>query len=300
MDENEQYSKLGKELNDFRSRNKLSQTEIGKELGISQIQVSRIERGEAHLASNLVSKIQKLLKKPIIEYHFETKVVEDKMWRYAYHVYPEKFSGDSVIIESKSLADKTVIFHSDAVGNDVTAGLSAEIINLSAQAVISMLNIGCSSESIYYKFNRMLKGMKSKFRGDPSINIMLASQNFPKIEFINGGMPDIYLYRQKESNLDKLSNQRSPAVGLLPSKEFVCSMSVNLQKGDALFSFSDGFIDFFKEQSSTPLDLFLVTIVSAYKGEAQSIGNRLAKHLTDSAKNRTISDDLSFLTISRK
>jgi serine phosphatase RsbU (regulator of sigma subunit) len=273
---------------------------VGKELGISQVQVSRIEKGEVRPAENIIAKIQKLIKKPLIEYSFKLTTDEDKNWKYAFHVYPEKYSGDSIVVDSKSLPDKSVIFHTDAVGSDVTAGSNALLIEICSQAAISNLEIGSSPEAAYYRLNKMYKNIRTSIRGEPSLSMIFANQFFDKIEFVNGGMPSMLLCKQKENKAQVLEEYRFPAVGLLPSKEYVSATSIKLEKSDVLFSFSDGFVEFFKMYSNLPLEIFLATIANAYKGDSESIGNRLIKHMSDISKNRTISDDLSFIIISKK
>lgn len=293
-------AQLGRELAEHRKRFSLTQTIVGKQLGISQAQIARIEKGDVAVTENIIAKIQKLLRKPGLEYTFKVNSKEDKTWKYSYCVFPEKYPGDRVFFDDESLPDKTCIFHADAVGSDLAASTNADYLNILFECLLSSSDTGLSGELLYYRINKTIKNTKSYWRGEPSLNIILTHRNFDKIEIINAGMPDMRAYCAKDGQLKRAHKLRFPPPGAHPIKDFVSTTTVNLEKGDVLFSFSDGFTELTKRTIGTEIDSLLTTLTNAHKGDPEGIATKLSKNLTEFTKNRVISDDLSFLVISKK
>ena len=109
------------------------------------------------------------------------------------------------------------------------------------------------------------------------------------------------LIKKRQKKVTNLSEKKWPPLGGLKKSDTPYSESISLDRGDALFSFSDGFTEEFKKHSSKSLNTHLVSVTTALKGDAESIGVKLLKILGDILKRgKAIEDDISFLIISSK
>src|SRR4051794_5162510 len=106
---------LAQKLVEYRKDKNLTQGQLAKKLGITQVHVSRIEQG-SNPSPSLAIKISSLLGELIQRSAAEAKSFRDKNWSLSYFVLGGQRSGDRVLFYPKKFSDSIFLAHVDAEG----------------------------------------------------------------------------------------------------------------------------------------------------------------------------------------
>lgn len=293
-------SKIGEALLKFRTQNNLAQQDVAKRLGISQAHISRIEKGLIDTSPALASKIQKLTKLPIRDLQFNNLTsLEDLNWRYSYFFYPEKHCGDRVITDSSASPDRTWVLHCDSAGSDLTAAKDADLLVVAFESfLLALSGLGVGVDYCYSALNKSIRKTKDLWRDEPSANIALTHSAGNRIELINGGMPNPYLFKRDTEKVSKIECTPLPPLGASSLKVLPKPITLELSKEDVLLFFSDGFLELVKRYMREDFVALLETICRIQRGDVSGVGTKLLSTLEEKLTVPRIEDDISFLIMS--
>ena len=293
---------LKQRLKSFRQATGLTQKALAKQLGVTQVHVSRIEKGTTHISKNLEIKILSIIggsdQYPDIKIELDT----DDCWDIASFVLAQNRSGDRILIDKKSFRSRMVLFHCDSPGHDSNSKYMSNYLAVGLGGILGSIfnDLVCTPEFIYSGLDKMVRSTKNFWLGAPSCNIFVFNRENKKIQILNAGMPSIWLTRKGTKEVRNAEDKKWFPLGEKKRNQWPFSQEVILAKGDALFSLSDGLVDEFKEHSTIPLKKHISSISHSLKGDAESIGTKLLVILEKIIKTSTIKDDISFLVVSKK
>lgn len=293
---------LKEQLKNFRKAEGLTQKKFADELGISQVHISRIENGSAGLSKSLETKILSIIGRTGQGINAGLRLDTDKNWSIASFVLADDRSGDRILVNKKNLESRTILLHCDSPGHGLNAKYMSDYLTVGFESVLSTIlsDLICTPEFIYNNLDRMVKNTRHLWAGGPSCNILVFNQESRKIQILNAGMPNMWLTKGGAKDIVEVEDKKWPPLGGARRKGWPFSKEIILERGDALFSFSDGLIEAFKAHSTLPLRRHISSISRSLKGDAESIGTKLLVILNDKIKTSKTSDDISFLVVSKK
>ena len=298
---------LGIYLKKYREEHDLRQKDIAEKLGITQAHVSRIESdGDLLISKSLKEKILAITGftyKNKYDFIQSLEVDSDGHWDFARFVFGGKASGDRIRLNTKIFDSKTVLFHCDAQGHDRVAKHMSDGLVVALEATLEAIqnDLVCTPEFIYKNLNQVIKNIKD-FLGQSghSCNIMVLNRENSKLQVLNAGMPNILLTRRGTKKISIVQDKKWHPLGSSPSKVWPFSAEIMLERGDTLYSFSDGFLDAFKHNITNSLETHILSIAHLLRGDAESIATKLLKTLSELLQVSKADDDLSFAIISKK
>ena len=110
----------------------------------------------------------------------------------------------------------------------------------------------------------------------------------------------MWITHKGQEKITKPETRKWPPLGNFSKKTLPFSEEVEIQKGDTLYSFSDGFIDEFKDHLTIPLEEYILSTFNALSGDAESMGTRLLLALDEAMGDIDVRQDISFVLVSRK
>ena len=294
--------KLGEKLKNFRKKKKMTQGEMAKILGVTQAHISRVESGRANFPKKLEERVLSLTLGGPENVGFLLELTDDDIWNFAYFVLKKASSGDRVHINKNTLSGKTVLFHVDASGNDRVAKHMSDNLIIGLESMLATLqnDLLCTPEFIYRGLDIMVKNTRTFWRGEPSTNILVFNRESGRIQILNAGMPSVWTTCKGRQEIKKMETRKWPPPGSSSKKALPFSEEVEIKKGDTLYSFSDGFVDEFKEHLTIPLEEYILSTFHSLSGDAESMGTRLLLVLDEAMKNVDVQQDISFVLVSRK
>ena len=294
--------KLGEKLKNFRKKKKMTQGQVAKILGLTQAHISRVESGKAKLPKRLEERAHLLVLGELRNTKFLLELTDDIIWNFAYFVLEKASSGDRVHVNKNTFRGKTVLFHVDSSGNDQTARRMSDNLIIGLESILGTMqnDLLCTPEFIYKGLDCMVKNTRTFWRGEPSSNILIFNRGSGKIQILNAGMPNMWITRKGQEKITKPETRKWPPPGNFSKKTLPFSEEVEIQKGDTLYSFSDGFIDEFKDHLTIPLEEYILSTFNALSGDAESMGTRLLLALDEAMGDIDARQDISFVLVSRK
>jgi serine phosphatase RsbU (regulator of sigma subunit)/ligand-binding sensor domain-containing protein len=126
----------------------------------------------------------------------------------------------------------------DATGHGMKAGMMVT----ATKSLFQNLAGSPDLKAIFYKFNECLYSMDLQ---PLLMSMLLVRLKEEKIEVINGGMPDLLIYRNKNKLIDEVKSSGPPLGAYIdyPYEKYY----TEIESGDAIFSMSDGFAERFNE-----------------------------------------------------
>ena len=268
---------LTEKLKNFRKAQGLTQRDMADRLGVSQVHISRIEQGSASLSKSLETKILSTIGWSGKNLDLELELATDKCWDIASFVLAQRRAGDRVLVNKKTFKSKTVLFHCDSSGHGLNAKHMSNYLTVGLESVLSTIqnDLVCTPEFIYSSLNRMVKNTRNFWEGEPSCNILVFNRENEKIQTLNAGMPNMWRTKKGEKNIMQVEDEKWPPLGGARHNRWPFSKEITLEKGEALFSFSDGLVDEFKTHSTLSLQMHISSISRSLMGDAESIGTKL-------------------------
>ena len=253
---------LKEKLKNFRKAQGLTQRDMAARLGVSQVHISRIEKGSSSISKSLETTIRSIIGWLGENLDIELELEADKDWNIASFVLAKDISGDRVLVNQKTFKSKIVLFHCDSSGHGLSAKYMSNYLAIGLESVLSTIqnDLICTPELIYSNLNRMVKNTKNLWAGEPSCNILVFNRESKKIQTLNAGMPNIWRTKKGEKKIMEVEDEKWPPLGGARYNRWPFSKEITLEKGDALFSFSDGFIDEFKTHSTLSLEMYVSAI----------------------------------------
>lgn len=293
---------VGERLRAFRREAGLTQARVASMLGVTQATISALESGKVRVSKNMESRLLAIVGSAEPEGSPALDVARTGWWDIASFVLGGTMSGDRVWLNGDAFAGRAVLMHCDAAGHDLAAKHMADNLVMGLEGVLGTMGdeSSCVPEHICKSLDRMVKRTRSFWRGEPSCSVFVFNKAGGRVRFLNAGMPDLWLVRHGEGRATVLEEGRVNPMGNLPKGAAPFSPEVGLERGDALFLFSDGFLDEMGRRSTIVLEDHVVSIAQSLRGDAESVGTKILAVLDDVVlKSSRVEDNVSFVVVAR-
>lgn len=306
---------LAKLLKDFRAKSGLSQGQVAEKLGITQANVSRIEAGIQQPRQAFINRIIELAQaNPFTQISIPLQleqrskdsdqlVFEEKHgafksdWNYfqASRSFGQS-GGDILLVKELEKNNKLGVLVGDSVGHGNNSAYMSFAIEFSYMSIASLLSPAVMTPDIFDK--AIAAGVvktANSWRGEPSMVILQVDLEKSHISFINRGMPYPVLI---EDEGPRLMTKRREGAYALQKKDAVSAITVNEQlgQGQSIFLYSDGLLDLMAEDE---LISRIQKLNKLFKGDSRALGRNLIRFIKQISETKRISDDISFLILSR-
>lgn len=307
---------IAKILINYRKRNNLSQSVLANQLGLTQATVSRIERGRQTPKPSHIERILGLIPEDVSKSSYLNKWQEDqnkqstslkKMFVADYEKYKSgwnyfkaslpfggKSGGDILVVKELQKQKHLGILIGDSVGHGLAASYMSFALEFGYTTIASAFTPSLLSPKLFDRlFAMAITETPGHWRGEPSIITLQIDLESSHVSFINRGMP--YPIKISSSNPELLNEHRASAFGLKKITH-ASTNSLFLESGESLLLYSDGFLDLVPEKEITTI---IQKLSRLFKGDSRAIGRNIIRHMESNIKERALTDDVSFLIISK-
>ena len=185
--------------------------------------------------------------------------------------------------------DSLVALIGDATGHGMKAGMMVTVTKSLFQNLCNTPKL----QEMFYQFNSSILSMGLQ---PMLMSLILLRLNSNKIEIINAGMPEAWIYSSRENKINEIEAS-GPPLGAFDGYEFL-STSHELVKDDVILLMSDGYIERFNEKDEM---IGYERSIEAFQRLTHMNAEEIIEGLVDESEKwsgkRTQDDDMTFIAI---
>lgn len=303
---------LARIVKTYREKNSLSQGDLAARLSFTQATISRIESGKQLPRQHQLVKLLDLLNQgtlsqekiqPLTKYDEELVFLENYSqfskdeWNCFWvnrQLGPK--GGDVLLVKELIKNSQLGIVIGDSVGHGKSAAYMSFALEFAYLTIASMMSPSLLTPEFFER--ALASGIVktgTSWRGEPSMSILQIDLATGLLSFINRGMPHPILLESDKANL--LSEKRASAFSLSESTYSEGATKKRLISSNSVFFYTDGLLDLIDESE---LSANMTKLNRLFRGDSRAIGRNLIRLLQKNGSNKKLTDDISFLILSRK
>lgn len=301
---------LARIVKSYRERNGLSQGDLADRLSFTQATISRIESGKQLPRQHQLEKLLELIdqgnlpqeKLSVLKQEEELVFLENYAqlskgeWN-CFWVNRQLGSkgGDVLLVKELIKGSQLGIVIGDSVGHGKSAAYMSFALEFAYSTIASMMSPSLLTPEFFER--ALASGIVktgASWRGEPSMSLIQIDLMSGVLSFINRGMPHPILLESDRPTL--LSEKRASAFSLSDSTYSEGSTKKKIVNSNSVFFYTDGLLDLIEESE---LSSNMTKLNRLFRGDSRAIGRSLIRLLQKNSSNKKITDDVSFLILSR-
>lgn len=281
-------------IKQYRKDNKLTQTQLSELLKVTQVTISRLEKGHQKASKKTIKAFNILCHNLDPKNFFKyLEYQECSTYKVAWFVDKGLLSGDRVFVCKNE--NQSIILHCDALGHDQKSKIMADYLIISFQAIISSLKLilnikqNISVEYINSQIYETIKKTNKLWTDQPSFRLLSLCKEQSDIKIITSGMPNmIFINIEKHDDIKELDTSKDYRNY---KQKLVCN------EKSILFSCSDGLLEILDKKL---LESQLQSLQRAFKNDTKAISLKLIDLINENLIKREKKDDISFVLIQKR